>query len=80
VPNLSNSSLRDGLVAFATYRRDLLSGDEKGEAQIFCDRFFQAFGHDGLREAGATLEFRIAKESNKGTSFADLMWKPRCLR
>lgn len=77
--NLSNTLLRDGLTTFANYRKNLLTGDEKGEAQIFCDRLFKAFGHDGLREAGATLEFRIAKESNKGTSFADLMWKPRCL-
>lgn len=79
MPNLSNTLLRNGLAGFAAYRKNLLTGDEKGEAQIFCDRLFQAFGHDGLREAGATLEFRIAKESNKGTSFADLMWKPRCL-
>jgi hypothetical protein len=79
VPNLTNTLLRTRLAEFASYRKNLLTGDEKGEAQIFCDRFFQAFGHDGLREAGATLEFRIAKESNKGTSFADLMWKPRCL-
>lgn len=79
MPNLSNTLLRTGLTEFTRYRKNLLTGDEKGEAQIFCDRFFQAFGHAGLREAGATLEFRIAKDSNKGTSFADLMWKPRCL-
>lgn len=53
MPNLPNALLRDGLAAFATYRKNLLTGDEKGEAQIFCDRFFQAFGHNGLREAGA---------------------------
>lgn len=32
---------------------DTLAGDEKGEAQVFCDRLFQAFGHDGFKEAGA---------------------------
>ena len=57
----------------------LLKGDEKGEAQVFCDRLFQAFGHKGYKEAGAELEFRIKKKSSKGTSFADLVWKPRLL-
>lgn len=54
-----------------------LEGDEKGEAQVFCDRLFQAFGHEGYKEAGASLEYRIRK--GKKTSFADLMWKPRVL-
>ena len=57
----------------------LLKGDEKGEAQVFCDRLFRAFGHEGYKEAGATLEERIKKVSSKGTSFADLVWKPRLL-
>jgi type II restriction/modification system DNA methylase subunit YeeA len=57
----------------------LLKGDEKGEAQVFCDRLFQGFGHAGYKEAGATLEYRIKKQSAKGTSFADLIWKPRLL-
>ena len=56
-----------------------LKGDEKGEAQVFCDRLFQAFGHDGYKEAGATLEERIKQSSGKGISFADLIWKPRLL-
>lgn len=56
-----------------------LDGDEKGEAQVFCDRLFQAFGHEGYKEAGAALEYRIKKKSTKGTSFADLIWKPRVL-
>jgi type II restriction/modification system DNA methylase subunit YeeA len=54
-----------------------IRGDEKGEAQIFCDRLFRAFGHPGIMEAGGTLEFRILKA--KGTRFADLLWKPRLL-
>ena len=57
-----------------------LSGDEKGEAQVFCDRLFQAFGHAGYKEAGATLEWRVkGKGDGKGTGFADLVWKPRVL-
>ena len=57
----------------------LLTGDEKGEAQVFCDRLFRAFGHRGYREAGAILEYRIRRRSTGGTSFADLVWKPRLL-
>jgi hypothetical protein len=53
-----------------------IRGDEKGETQVYLDRFFQGFGHAGVREAGATLEDRIKKADGKGTSFADLVWKP----
>lgn len=56
----------------------LLSGDEKGEAHVFCDRLFKAFGHDGYKEAGATLEYRV-KGKDQSTKFADLLWRPRVL-
>jgi len=72
------SKVADSINGFVSYVR-LLKGDEKGEAQVFCDRLFQAFGHKGYKEAGATLEERIKKSSSKGTSFADLVWKPRVL-
>ena len=52
-----------------------LKGDEKGEAQVFLDRLFQAFGHAGLKEAGANCEERIKGKDQKGTSFADLVWR-----
>ena len=61
---------------FIEYARTL-SGDEKGEAQVFCDRLFKAFGHGGYKEAGATLEFRV--KGAKSTKFADLLWRPRLL-
>ncbi|MFA0962868.1 type IIL restriction-modification enzyme MmeI [Roseivirga sp. BDSF3-8] len=54
-----------------------LDGDEKGEAQVFCDRFFQVFGDGGYKEAGATLEFRI--KTKRKTNFADLLWGNRVL-
>lgn len=54
-----------------------LDGDEKGEAQVFCDRLFQAFGHQGYKEAGATLEHRV--KGKKSTRFADLLWPERVL-
>jgi hypothetical protein len=62
---------------FIKYVHSHLTGDEKGEAQLFCDRLFQAFGHPGIKEAGGTLEFRI--HQGKGTKFADLLWRPRLL-
>ena len=52
-----------------------ISGDEKGEAQLFLDHLFRAFGHAGLKEAGATCENRVKKDGG-GTAFADLVWKP----
>jgi hypothetical protein len=55
-----------------------ITGDEKGQAQIFLDRLFQAFGRSGSLEVGGTAEMRIkkAKEDGGGTSFADYVWKP----
>ena len=70
------SKIHDDLTSFLDYAKTL-DGDEKGESQVFCDRLFQAFGHKGYKEAGATLEYRIKK--GKSTKFADLIWKPRLL-
>lgn len=67
------SEILDRMNEFLAYV-ELLKGDEKGEAQVFCDRLFQAFGHKGYKEADAILEDRIKKASSKGTSFADLVW------
>jgi len=71
--------LRTALEGFIRYRTDHLTGDEKGEAQLFLENLFKAFGHDGLRQAGATLEMRVARRDNRGTAYADLVWKPRVL-
>lgn len=73
------SAVVEALTEFQVYVRDHITGDEKGEAQVFLDRLFIAFGHKGHKEAGATLEQRIKKNDGKGTSFADLLWKPRLL-
>ena len=64
------------LADFANWVKDNIRGDEKGEAQIFLDRMFQAFGHKGVREAGAVCEERVKKADLGGTAFADLVWKP----
>lgn len=71
--------LQARLTDFVNYRKNHLKGDEKGEAQVFLDRLFQAFGHAGVVEAGGTLETRVSKRSNGGTAFADLVWRPRLL-
>lgn len=78
VMNAPVQELRQRLSDFAVWRSKNLKGDEKGEAQVFLDRLFQALGWPGVFESGATLEFRVGNESG-GTSFADLLWKPRVL-
>lgn len=65
------------LQSFVDWCSKHITGDEKGEAQIFLDHLFNAFGQVGVKEAGAVLEERIKK--TKGTSFADLVWKPTVL-
>lgn len=75
-----SATLRSQLADFTRYCRRHLRGDEKGEAQIFLDRLFTAFGFaEGLKGAGASCEFRIKDEQRRATSFADLVWKPRVL-
>lgn len=64
------------LRAFVNYARTC--SDEKGDAQVFCDRLFRAFGHAGYKEAGAVLEDRVKMQDGR-TKFADLVWRPRVL-
>lgn len=71
------ASTSQDIQEFVDYAQTL-RGDEKGEAQVFCDRLFRAFGHAGYKEAGATLEFRV-KAKGKNTKFADLFWESRLL-
>jgi restriction-modification enzyme MmeI-like protein len=72
---------REKLVSFVTWANAHITGDEKGEAQIFLDRLFQAFGHPGCLDVGGQTEFRVRKasEDGGGTSFADYVWKPLVL-
>jgi SAM-dependent methyltransferase len=62
------------LSAFVSFVRDHLRGDEKGEAQVFLDRLFQAFGQRGAIEAGAVYEDRLKRPNRRGVNFADLVW------
>ena len=62
---------------FLDWSRQHITGDEKGQAQIFLDRLFQAFGHAGSIEVGGIFEYRV--HPGKTTKFADLVWPRRVL-
>ena len=67
---MATAELRTSLDKFASFARSL-HGDEKSEAQGFLERFFRALGHEGVMEAGAIFEFRIAKKP--GTAQLELI-------
>ena len=66
------------LSEFVAWCEKTITGDEKGQAQIFLDRLFQAFGLPGCLDLGGQTEFRLRKanEDGGGTAFADYVWKP----
>ncbi len=66
---------KQALQEFVDYVKKL-NGDEKGEAQLFCDRFFRAFGYGGIIEANGALEARIKFSTSGHTKFADCLWSP----
>ena len=69
---------RQKLSDFVSWCARNISGDEKGQAQIFLDRLFQALGQPGCLDVGGAAEVRIRKsgEDGGGTAFADYVWKP----
>jgi hypothetical protein len=71
-------SREEKLSQFAAWVQQHITGDEKGQAQIFLDRLFQAYGQPGVLDVGGQIEFRLRKaaEDGGGTAFADLVWKP----
>ncbi len=75
-PSAPSAALAD----FVSYVGKHLTGDEKGEAADFLDHLFRALGHDGVMEAGATRETRVAKKGGgKGKNYIDLLWPERVL-
>jgi type II restriction/modification system DNA methylase subunit YeeA len=73
------SQSRESLLQeFVDWAAQHITGDEKGQAQIFLDHLFRAFGQKGSLDVGGTAEMRIRKasEDGGGTSFADYVWKP----
>lgn len=69
---------RQRLEEFVAWFDENITGDEKGEAQIFLERLFQAFGQRGCLDVGGKAEFRVRKgrEEGGGIAFADYVWKP----
>jgi hypothetical protein len=47
------------LRTFVEWSGKHITGDEKGQAQIFLDRLFQAFGQKGSLDVGGEPEMRM---------------------
>ncbi len=73
-------SIEQRLRDFVDWWRANITGDEKGEAQIFLDHLMRAFGHAGALEAGR-YEERIRRRRNgrSTVSFADYLIPKRAL-
>ncbi|MGL4378384.1 MAG: type IIL restriction-modification enzyme MmeI, partial [Microcoleaceae cyanobacterium] len=70
---------QESLQEFVNYQK-YIKGDEKGEGEIFLEKFFQAFGHKVTIQEGATFEARIEKGGKSGkTGFPDFIWKQHVL-
>ena len=69
---------KDILAEFIAWCGRNITGDGKGQAQIFLDRLIQVFGQPGSLDVGGQPEFRVRKadEDGAGTAFADYVWKP----
>ena len=73
------SATPESIHAFLNYCRKYISGTKRSDGWLFLNRFFQVFGYEGLKEAGAKCEEVVPDVSPKGkTGFADLFW-PRQL-
>lgn len=56
------------LAKFVQWAQSHIKGDEKGEAQVFLDHLFVAFGHPGSLDVGGEKEFRVRKDCIRPTS------------
>ena len=57
---------REKLAEFVAWSQKHITGDEKGQAQIFLDHLFQSFGQPGCLDVGGATEFRIRKSDEDG--------------
>ena len=71
-------SRKQKLEEFLAYFNKYITGNEKGEGQIFFEHLLQAFGNAGVKEVGATCEELIKKRKGK-RGFADFIWEPRVI-
>ena len=78
MPETPTPSRETILQEFVDWSAAHITGDEKGQAQVFIDRLFRAFGRKGAQEVGGTFEERIKQLFDEGskTSYADYVWKP----
>ena len=67
----------EDIKAFVEWCHHNISGDEKGEGQIFMDHLFAAYGLGGVKDVGASCEWRLKEDSR--TKFVDLLWPKRVL-
>lgn len=69
---------RQDIEEFVSYVNENLTGDEKGQAQTFCDRLFRAYGQKGIFEAGGSLEARVKvkEDVTSTTKYIDCLWSP----
>lgn len=61
---------------FVSFVKNDLYGDERGQAQTFCDRLFRAYGQKGIFEAQGKLEARIKIADTNTTNYIDCLWSP----
>jgi SAM-dependent methyltransferase len=72
---ITQQNLITKLESFQEWVKTNCKGRERGEAQIYLDRFFQCFGHQGVMEAGGTFEYAQKSGSRKGnTGFFDCLY------
>ena len=75
-----SESRRQRLADFVDWAHQHITGDEKGEAQIFLDRLFQAFAQPGVKEVGAVYEKRIKrKQGTKQKGIVNLVCETACM-
>lgn len=61
---------------FVSFVKNDLTGDERGQAQTFCDCLFRAYGQKGIFEAQGKLEARIKIADTNTTNYIDCLWSP----
>ena len=77
---MKSEELKASLEKFSQWKAKYCKGYEKGEAQSFLDRFFQAFGYEGVMSAGGNFEEPQKRGSSKGnTGFKDCIFKDLAL-
>ncbi len=66
---------KEKLTAFTQWAKTHIQGDERADAQTFLNHFFQAFGYEGVHEAGGRFEVPTEKASlNDNKGFFDCLF------